>query len=243
MGWCHEFGSSIRDGCSHPMVAGADSCSCEQCGTVCRGKFPACDAVWERGPRQVTLVRPVVSGHAMTGEVAVGALALGPAQGTTPDTAEDTLDWLRLALDGVRADLRALTETVRRQQELLDRRTEVDEAYDRLVALVKTLPERIGSMVNLIAASTPPAATSGTRAPAPSRPAPPAPAGPAQPVLRPPSPAPTADSPDGASERNGDDTAPHHDDEPRPAKAHAWSQWETLRARLAARGTEPTGDR
>jgi hypothetical protein len=49
VGWCHEFGPQIHEGCNHPMVARADSCSCDRCGTVCRGRFNGCPAVWERG--------------------------------------------------------------------------------------------------------------------------------------------------------------------------------------------------
>ena len=55
MGLCHDFGSQIAEGCDHPMRAGADSCTCEQCGVVCKGRFEACPAVWARGPHPVLL--------------------------------------------------------------------------------------------------------------------------------------------------------------------------------------------
>ena len=55
MGLCHEFGAQIRADCEHPMRAGASACSCAECGVVCRGLFDGCPAVWERGPRPVTI--------------------------------------------------------------------------------------------------------------------------------------------------------------------------------------------
>src|SRR5437762_13062349 len=58
MGWCHEFGPQIREGCGHPMRAGESACSCPQCGVVCRGRFAGCAEVWARGPREVHVVSP-----------------------------------------------------------------------------------------------------------------------------------------------------------------------------------------
>lgn len=58
MGWCQAFGPQIQPGCDHSMVAGPNSCSCPQCGVVCKGKFAGCTAVWAAGPQQVTLRRP-----------------------------------------------------------------------------------------------------------------------------------------------------------------------------------------
>lgn len=55
MGWCHEFGPQISDGCDHPMVAGATSCTCQQCGAECKGRFAGCVDVWARGPREVAV--------------------------------------------------------------------------------------------------------------------------------------------------------------------------------------------
>jgi hypothetical protein len=57
MGWCHEFGPQIAEGCDHPMTAGPTSCHCELCGIECKGKFAACSAVWARGPRELTITR------------------------------------------------------------------------------------------------------------------------------------------------------------------------------------------
>ncbi len=41
------------------MGAGRETCSCPECGAVCKGKFAGCVDVWARGPRQVSVrVRP-----------------------------------------------------------------------------------------------------------------------------------------------------------------------------------------
>ncbi len=40
------------------MVAGATSCSCAICGTVCTGRFTGCNAVWARGPKEVAVDAP-----------------------------------------------------------------------------------------------------------------------------------------------------------------------------------------
>jgi hypothetical protein len=56
MGLCHDFGSQIAEHCDHPMRAGADACTCDECGIVCSGLFDACTDVWARGPHPVLLV-------------------------------------------------------------------------------------------------------------------------------------------------------------------------------------------
>ncbi len=38
------------------MEAGASTCTCAQCGAICRGRFSGCVDVWARGPRSVTVV-------------------------------------------------------------------------------------------------------------------------------------------------------------------------------------------
>ncbi|HEX7277131.1 MAG TPA: hypothetical protein VF244_07125, partial [Acidimicrobiales bacterium] len=37
------------------MQADTDSCHCEACGVVCKGRFEACPSIWARGPQPVTL--------------------------------------------------------------------------------------------------------------------------------------------------------------------------------------------
>ena len=44
------------------MTAGATSCSCTVCGTVCTGRFAGCAAVWARGPREVAVDAPHAGG-------------------------------------------------------------------------------------------------------------------------------------------------------------------------------------
>ena len=55
MGLCHDFGSQIAEGCSHPMRAGLESCTCDVCGVVCEGRFEGCAEVWTRGPHPILL--------------------------------------------------------------------------------------------------------------------------------------------------------------------------------------------
>src|SRR5438270_13024947 len=58
MGWCHEFGPDISEGCEHPMTAGESHCFCAVCGVTCDGRFAGCSDVWARGPKDVALIRP-----------------------------------------------------------------------------------------------------------------------------------------------------------------------------------------
>jgi BMFP domain-containing protein YqiC len=58
MGWCYEFGAQICEGCGAPMIASSSSCTCDQCGTVCTGRFSSCRDVWARGPQPFTVVAP-----------------------------------------------------------------------------------------------------------------------------------------------------------------------------------------
>ena len=59
MGVCREFGPRIHPDCEHPMRAGAESCSCAHCGTMCVGRFPACPQVWERSGVVLAVRAPV----------------------------------------------------------------------------------------------------------------------------------------------------------------------------------------
>lgn len=56
MGWCHEFGPQIHEGCDEPMTAQGRECGCAACGAVCAGRYGGCQAVWERN-RPVRLRR------------------------------------------------------------------------------------------------------------------------------------------------------------------------------------------
>jgi hypothetical protein len=74
------------------MVAGATSCTCDACGTVCRGRFNGCPAVWARGPLAIGTTRfhePVVLAGASTDgrlpdDVRVPDFSLGPRPVDTP---------------------------------------------------------------------------------------------------------------------------------------------------------------
>jgi hypothetical protein len=45
------------------MQAGADSCSCPHCDSVCEGQFKGCADVWARGPRAVQVAGPTLAEH------------------------------------------------------------------------------------------------------------------------------------------------------------------------------------
>ncbi|MGI8686804.1 MAG: hypothetical protein ACR2MO_17220, partial [Acidimicrobiales bacterium] len=149
MGWCHEFGSSIRHGCDEPMVAGEDSCSCSACGIRCTGKFVSCDLVWARGPRRVVFVRPL-HGQDARGPIAAPALASGspPDAPLLPPEGMADVEWLATTLEGVRADVRALRAAVEQQAGLLEAAHDLAGPPARLVELVEGLPERIGVAVS-----------------------------------------------------------------------------------------------
>lgn len=173
MGWCHEFGSQIREGCGHPMRAGESSCACTTCGVTCTGKFSACSAVWERGPRELTLASPVVirrpAAVAQRGSASNGsraAVTAEPAAVGEPgeDGRGEVLEWLRSAFDGVRQDLATLMEAVAVQQQALSTLSEAEGVTAQLVELAETLPERVSlALADAIAAAPASAFAGGQR--------------------------------------------------------------------------------
>ena len=145
MGWCHEFGSHIREGCGHPMVAGQSSCSCAQCGVECPGKFTACTTVWDRGPRQVTIVRAPAT-------EAPREVVPSRVQHSTAPAAEagraQPVDRVEATLAGVLAEVRLLHDAVTHQQRSNGQpHPEPSGATERLVQLSTELPNRVGSAV------------------------------------------------------------------------------------------------
>ena len=109
MGWCHEFGSQIVEGCAHPMVAGAAGCRCGACGGTCAGRFAGCPKVWARGPRPgpSLVVLPEPSGAAIGG---------GGGEQPTPGTSvvdtpvdHDALRRTNAAVDRLSRNVRRLT--------------------------------------------------------------------------------------------------------------------------------------
>src|SRR5437868_7819083 len=135
MGWCHEFGPQIREGCGHPMRAGESACSCPQCGVVCRGRFAGCAEVWARGPREVHVVAPPAALARRT------AVPVRAQMRTEPAGAEqarnEVLAWLQAAFDGLRDELSVLAGSLARQQAVLsdlseNRDSEVATALDEV---------------------------------------------------------------------------------------------------------------
>ncbi|TMK86440.1 MAG: hypothetical protein E6G57_12280, partial [Actinobacteria bacterium] len=121
MGWCHEFGPQIREGCGHPMRAGESVCACPQCGVVCRGRFAGCAEVWARGPREVHVVSPP---GALARRTVTPVRVQGRAPAEQPSSGADqarteVLSWLQAAFDGLRDELSVLAGSLARQQAVL----------------------------------------------------------------------------------------------------------------------------
>lgn len=163
MGWCHEFGSQIREGCGHPMTAGDSTCACTTCGVVCAGKFSACSAVWERGPRELTLASPAVvrrPGAVFprpgTGGSAKPVVASEPAPVAAPadDGRGEVLEWLQSAFEGVRGDLARVMEAVALQQKALAALTDAEGVTAQLAELAEVLPDRVCAAVAEAIAAT-----------------------------------------------------------------------------------------
>src|SRR5438067_13407476 len=137
MGWCHEFGPQIREGCGHPMRAGESACVCPQCGVVCRGRFAGCAEVWARGPREVHVVAPpaALARRSVT-PARVHLRAPEPLDGAEQARTE-VLAWLQAAFDGLRDELSVLAGGLARQQAVLsdlseNRDSEVATALDEV---------------------------------------------------------------------------------------------------------------
>src|SRR2546423_6752554 len=137
MGWCHEFGPQIREGCGHPMRAGESACSCPQCGVVCRGRFAGCAEVWARGPREVHVVSPPAALARRTPtparvNYAPAQQSSGAGQHSGADQARtEVLAWLQAAFDGLRDELSVLAGGLARQQAVL---SDLSENRDSEVA-------------------------------------------------------------------------------------------------------------
>src|SRR3954468_4776905 len=131
MGWCHEFGPQIREGCGHPMRAGESACSCPQCGVVCQGRFAGCAEVWARGPREVHVVSPPAALARRT-PTPVRVTRTPAQQPSGADQARtEVLSWLQAAFDGLRDELSVLAGGLARQQAVL---SDLSENRDSEVA-------------------------------------------------------------------------------------------------------------
>ncbi len=148
------------------MVAGESSCRCSTCGAVCEGRFAGCPEVWAAGPREVTLVEPETSGVASPASVVSAFVSAEPpersrvraAPSTAPagDARAQAFDWLQDSFDGLRSQLKVLSDAVSRQQQTLGSMGEAGATAERLAELADALPDRIGEAVRGAVVSLPP---------------------------------------------------------------------------------------
>lgn len=136
------------------MEAGEAACYCAECQTVCSGHFSGCSDVWARGPVAVALVSAPAPALAPPVAPAGGDLPPSadhpamPARAYVPEAARaEVLDWMRTAFDGLRGEIRVLTDTVARQQSTLAELAEARQAELRVVELADTLPDRLGNAI------------------------------------------------------------------------------------------------
>jgi hypothetical protein len=152
MGWCQEFGVQVKGGCDHVMVASLDSCSCAECGVICRGKFPGCATVWAAGPVEVALRRPT---KALKVEPPVPTS--GPTNGKTTHSSEIAPRHVAApAANRLSADVIALVQSLRAEIQVLNSRIEL--VQDRADASVEAanaanqaladLPPKLGKAVS-----------------------------------------------------------------------------------------------
>jgi hypothetical protein len=155
MGWCHEFGDQINSACGHPMLAATDACSCQQCGTVCAGRFDGCAAVWARGPREplVVTVAAEIDGPAdapvetSAGRAPAAALApppdtshISPAVFREAAVARTVHEALSLAADELGRATRTSTSLAARldvlEADLLELTQRAQQRHDQVIRLV-----------------------------------------------------------------------------------------------------------
>jgi DNA-binding SARP family transcriptional activator len=163
MGWCHEFGCQITSGCNHPMKAGAASCTCTVCDTVCTGKFSGCPEVFARAVPVATPVAGPGSGPGAgppPARAAVSRPAPPPAPSPRPapaaagamlsrENGARVLHWMRAEFDGVKSQLHAMASSLAHQQALV-----ADLAANRGVDMNGALAELEGSATQLRTAAS-----------------------------------------------------------------------------------------
>lgn len=148
------------------MVAGESSCRCSTCGAVCEGRFAGCPAVWAAGPREVSLVEPdaqsgaspapVVSAFLSAERPERSHLAGAPSAPEAGDARAQVFDWLQDSFEGLRSQLKVLSDAVGRQQQALGSMSEAGATAERLAELADALPDRIGEAVQGAMVSLPP---------------------------------------------------------------------------------------
>lgn len=167
MGWCYEFGAQICEGCGAPMIASTSSCTCDQCGTVCTGRFSSCRDVWARGPQPFTVVAPPKvpapgtpasnpASMASNGQVRIqqGAdmapgdptpLPFPPARPPSGSSTVADLESRVAAVEAVSAYVQALRRALRKE---LERFAAEAKERDRLLAEAR---DRIGALESRVA--------------------------------------------------------------------------------------------
>ncbi|MEA2826046.1 MAG: hypothetical protein QOG43_485 [Actinomycetota bacterium] len=123
------------------MRAGADSCTCEQCGVVCTGRFQGCPEVWARGPIPVLLTAAATddlplaltrgpheaNGHearatpAHPGGLEVAASVTAEGDVLPPDhpRSPDGFRWSEGAFEALRGEVDALRGAMAQEQALV----------------------------------------------------------------------------------------------------------------------------
>ena len=119
MGWCADFGCTIKSSCDHRMVAGPRSCSCDACGVVCGGKYAGCKEVWAAGPRPGPSTRPAFPGR--TGGRSGGRITEviplpDPEIRARPN---EGIDEVRESVDHLRQEMRTVLTMLSQQQQIL----------------------------------------------------------------------------------------------------------------------------
>lgn len=119
------------------MRADSDSCHCDECGVVCKGRFAACPTVWAQGPQPVLIVAPplleaqpepkpgsnghgdhvpeaaavtAIGSHAKT-DTPVESPAVQPDTDRQPTASKDGAEirrWFQSAFDDLRSEIEGL---------------------------------------------------------------------------------------------------------------------------------------
>ena len=127
MGWCGDFGCTIKSSCDHRMVAGPRSCSCDACGVVCGGKYSGCKEVWAAGPRPGLTMRPSTPGRAggrngavslPDPEVRTGSPGVDVGAGAG-EGAGDSFEEIQGSVLELRREMRAVLTMLSQQQAIL----------------------------------------------------------------------------------------------------------------------------
>jgi hypothetical protein len=130
------------------MLAGVASCSCEECGTVCPGRFRGCASVWAAGPQPVSLRGPAPAAGRVGSALVPAATTNGNGTygGADPHggPAPAAVDWgpeVRTEFAALRTEMEELTRKV---DGLTADKAVSDDALLSMARASETLPDRIG---------------------------------------------------------------------------------------------------